>query len=232
MFDFCPHCGESIGQEQRPGQTIICRKCQKTIGTIPTPQPVIVVHQADELIQRGVAARCPVCGQLIEVKAAAGVRSLIPHFGTAGDRKLCPGAGKPLPEEKVSGPFSAAEKGPDTFSSGKDLSRYMTRDMVRVVSCRRGEQPRIEALTLEYLDKTDRVRIQIDALRDILGADFRLRDYPAALAKPHLAIWGNATACVIGKKHERGGYETMSDAEIADDVRELRERHELFFPAV
>jgi hypothetical protein len=103
----------------------------------------------------------------------------------------------------------------------------MTRDAVRLVSCRRGEEPRIEELALEYLDKTDRVRIQIEALRDILGASFRLRDYPAALAKPELAVWGHATACVIGKKHAQGGYETLSNAEIATVVQDCRTRSDL-----
>ena len=222
MFDFCPHCGDSIGQDQRPGQRIVCRKCGKTIGTVAKVEPAIVVHQADELIRQGVAARCPVCGQLVEVKLKAGVRALIPHFTLLGERKLCAGGAKPLPD--------AAPSPPRTPTS-KDLSPYMMREAIRVVSCRRGEEPRIEALSLEYLDKTDRVRIQIEALRDILGAHFRLGDYPPTLGRPHLAVWSHASACVIGKKHERGGYQTMDDAEMADVVRDLREQQLLFFPA-
>ena len=105
----------------------------------------------------------------------------------------------------------------------------MTRESIRVVSCRRGAEPRIEELTLAYLDKTDRVRIQIEALRDILGPAFRIRDYPPSLGRPHLAVWSSAAACVIARKHERGGYQPMSDAEIAQVVADLRQNAAAFF---
>ena len=98
-----------------------------------------------------------------------------------------------------------------------------------VVRCQKGAAPRIEELTLAYLDKTDRVRLQIEAQRDILGPDFRLRDYPPALGRPQFAVWAGAAACVVGKKHERGGYQPMSDAELAQVVADLQERAGLFF---
>ena len=219
MFDFCPHCGQSIGQDQQPDQAIVCRDCGQTIGVVAKPEPVVVVHQADELIRQGVAARCPQCGQLVEVKVKGGVRSLAPHFA-GPDRKLCSTGGKPLAQ---------SEPSPRPTPAGKDLDAYMIRESIRVVSCRRGTLPRIEELTLAYLDKSDRVPIQIEALRDILGADFRMGDYPSALGKPHLAVWGSRTACVVGKQHERGGYQAMSDAEVAAVVEDLRGNPDAFF---
>src|SRR2546423_120248 len=80
--------------------------------------------------------------------------------------------------------------------------------------CGRAGDPKIEELTLEYLDKKDRVRLQIEALRDVLGTDFRLGPYPAALHRPHLAVWGNATHCVVAAKHDQGGFQLMADADL------------------
>src|SRR5207253_1261405 len=114
-------------------------------------------------------------------------------------------------------------------AGGKDLSAFMTRESIRLVSCRRSAEPCIEELTLEYLDRNDRVRLQIDALRDILGPDFRLCDYPKALSRTGLAVWGNAAACVVGAAHEHGGYRALTDAELAVVANDLRQRPELFF---
>ena len=102
----------------------------------------------------------------------------------------------------------------------------MTRESICLVSCRRGVEPHIEQLTLEYLDKNDRVRLQIEALRDILGRDFRLRDYPKVLGRPGLAVWSAESACVVGALHERGGYRALTDAEVAAVVGDLRQRPE------
>jgi hypothetical protein len=210
MFSFCPHCGGSVDEEQRPGQAVVCIHCRQPIGTVRTPEVATVVNQSEELIRQGAAARCPLCGQLVELRAKVFAR----HF-VAGERRLCAQSGKPLPTE----PGRPA---------GKDLSAFMTREVIRVVACRRGAEPRIEELTLEYLDKKDRVRLQIETLRDILGSDFRLRDYPPVLGRAGLAVWGGAAACVVGKVHEEGGYRTLTDAEIAEVVDDLRTRPELF----
>ncbi len=178
MLEFCPHCGQLGGLVQRE-RAIICTHCGKQAETI-TPVERVVVHQADELIRTGAAARCPQCGQLVELRGT----TLAPHYAATGPRKLCPSSAKP--------PAAAPPEPP--VAGGKDLSAYMTREAIRVVSCRKGAAPRIEELTLAYLDKRDRVRVQIDALRDILGADFRLRDYPPVLARRSLPC-GPARRC-------------------------------------
>ena len=38
----------------------------------------------------------------------------------------------------------------------------MSRDVIKVISCTKAGEPRIEVLTLEYLDKSERVSIQIE----------------------------------------------------------------------
>jgi hypothetical protein len=73
------------------------------------------------------------------------------------------------------------------------------------------------------------VRIQIEALREMLGPDFRLAEYPRLLQKPHLAVWRSADACVIAMKHERSGFQSIPDAEIAAVLADLRDgRHDFF----
>jgi DNA-directed RNA polymerase subunit RPC12/RpoP len=215
MFSFCPHCGKGIDQEQPDGGVIDCRYCGRRIGVVAPPKAAPADPAAASIRQD--AARCPVCGQLVALKAVAGDRVLVPHFIATDVRVVCPGSGKPA---------APARRPP----GGKDLSAFMTREAVRVVSCRRGAEPRVEELTLEYLDRSDRVRLQIEALRDILGPDFRLRDYPAALGRPQLAVWGGVVACVVGKRHERGGYQPMTDAEVGQVVTDFRDRQVLFFP--
>lgn len=215
MFSFCPHCGKSIDQEQRAGQAIVCIHCRKPIGAVLKDASTVVVDQADELIRTGIAARCPLCQQLIELRGPA----FAPHF-TVGTRKLCAQSGKSS---------ALAQPTPQPAAGGKDLGAFMTRESVRMVSCRRGAQPHIEELTLEYLDKKDRVRLQIDALRDILGPDFRLRDYPATLGRTGLAVWSGQAACVVGKLRPDGGYQSMNDAEIAAVLADLRQSGEPFF---
>jgi hypothetical protein len=217
MFDFCPHCGQSVEQDQQPGQTILCRHCRQLIGVVKTLEPVIVDRSA-ELIGQGVAARCPECGELVEIKTVAGVRTLTRHGAKSGDRKLCPGGGKAVAESESTGGSHRPAR----------LEAAMTRETIRAVCCRRGVEPQIEELTFEYLDKSDRVRVQIEGFRELLGPDFRMRDYPAALNRPQFAVWGNATACIIGKRHERGGCQSMMDAEIAAVVEEVR-KHALLF---
>jgi DNA-directed RNA polymerase subunit RPC12/RpoP len=223
MFPFCPHCGRSLDQPQIPGQMAVCAHCGQQVGVVPLPAAPKVVDQAEELIRSGTAARCPHCAQLVEVKAQEAVRSLARHFAPATPRRLCPGSGQQV------GTTPAAPAAPANPPARKDLSAYMTRDLVRVVSCRAAADPQIEELALEYLDKSDRVRLQVEALREILGADFRMRDYPPALNRPHLAVWGNAASCIVAKRHAQGGYQTMDDAEIGQVLADLNANRRLFF---
>jgi hypothetical protein len=52
----------------------------------------VVVDETEELIRAGAAARCPVCRQVVALKANA--KTLVPHYA-AEKRKICPGSGKP-----------------------------------------------------------------------------------------------------------------------------------------
>ncbi len=220
MFDFCPHCGQTLDQEQHPGQRITCRHCGQRIGTVS------VAAKADgppPAKQEG--ERCPQCQQLVEARQSGTARAFVPHFAP-GSRKMCPGSGKP-----IAAPAAASAAPKPRGPAGKDLQAYMTRDQIKVIACAKNANPTIEALTLEYLDKTDRVRLQIDALRDILGDTFRMCDYPAALAKPHLALWGNAALCVVAKRHDKGGYQSLADADITAILADLQNSRGLFFPS-
>jgi DNA-directed RNA polymerase subunit RPC12/RpoP len=218
MFEFCPHCGGSIDQEQVAGQVVDCQHCGKHIGVVAAPAPTVVVDQAEELIQAGTAARCPLCQQLVALKVRDGARSFVPHRG-AGKQALCPTSGKPS---------TAAADAARRTVGGKDLSAFI-KEAVRVISCRPTGNPSIEELLLEYLDKADRVRIQIEALREMLGPEFRMADYPRVLGRTHLAIWASAATCVVGKRHGQGGVESMTDAEIAAVLNDLAQHRALFF---
>jgi hypothetical protein len=219
MFSFCPHCGQTLEQNQAEGQTLVCRHCRKTIGTVASPRKEII-DTTDELIRGGTAARCPSCEQVVETKTAVSGRSFVPHFTKSETRKMCPGSGKPVTTE-----HPAPIQRPPT---SKDLSAFITRDFIKVVSCQSKGDIRIEELTLEYLDKADRIRLQIDALRDILGQQFRMKPYPPKLNRPHLAVWGNAGACVVARKHDHGGYQQIAEAEIQQVVNDVRENVQLF----
>lgn len=91
MYDFCPHCGQTIEQEQSAGRMLVCERCGQEIGLVAAA-PAVIVDETEELIRRGTVARCPVCKQAVEVKAAA--KTLVPHYGAAGGRKICPGSGR------------------------------------------------------------------------------------------------------------------------------------------
>ncbi|HYT87485.1 MAG TPA: hypothetical protein VEL76_02095 [Gemmataceae bacterium] len=223
MFSFCPHCGQTPEQAQVPGQTVVCNHCGQQIGVIPLPEKAVVVDQTEELIRRGVAARCPLCRQAVEVKTQGTVKAFVPHFAASPQRKMCPNSGKPLP---AAAPAEAASQRP---AGGKDLSAFMTRDAIRVISCQANADPLIEELTLEYLDKSDRVRLQIEALRELLGPDFRMKAYPAALHRGQLGVWGNARACVVARKHEKGGYQQMTEAEVTQVLADFKQHKRLFF---
>ncbi len=220
MYSFCPHCGQSIGQDQKEGQLLVCRHCGRPIGVVAAAPRPVVVDQSERPIQQGTAARCPVCQQIVELKTAGSGRILVPHYGKSEPRRICPGSGKPAAADPPAQPAPAPRTTP-----GKDIAALRTKDHVRVVSCRRDGAPLIEELTLEYLDKADRVRVQIDALRDVLGPGFRMKAYPPTLNRPQLAVWGSDAAFVIGKRHDQGGYLSLGDAEILavlDDVNRAR----------
>ncbi len=221
MFPFCPRCGHFLDQEQPSGKMVICARCGGEVGVISPPTTPVVIDQTEDLLRRGVAARCPACGQVVEVKVRGSDRALVPHFAVGPQRKICPGGGKPLEAP----PQTAAAPSPGR----KDLSALMTRDRIRVIVCRKDSDPTVEELTLEYLDKSDRIRLQIEALRELLGRDFRMKPYPPPLNRAHLAVWGNASECVVARKHERGGFEPMSDAEIAQILTDLQQHRPRFF---
>ena len=220
MYDFCPHCGQTINQQQIEGRMLLCGQCGKDIGFVGAVQRA-AVDETEELIRGGTVARCLVCRQVVEVKTVGAVKTLAPHYSPQ-TRKICPGSGKPASGEPVAKTIT---------STGKDLSAFITRDVIKLISCTKNAEPRIEILTLEYLDKTERVRIQIEALREMLGADFRMNDYPRSLNKPHLAVWTNAETCVVANKHERGGFQSIADDQIAGVLADLRQQRDLFLQA-
>jgi hypothetical protein len=220
MHSRCPHCGQVTEHNLPEGNVLICGHCDRPFHVAPAP-PGAVTSAAAGLIRSGAAAPCPVCGQLVELREGQGTRTFVPHYA-AGQRKICPHSGKPA--VPVAAPAPAAPP-----VGGKDLSAYRTKDFIKVLSCTLGSEPRLEELTLEYLDKTDRVRLQIDALREILGPNFQMKPYPAALNRPHLAVWGGATACVVAAKHPQGGYQSLADDETRLVVEEIRRHGALFF---
>ncbi|MBI1831591.1 MAG: zinc ribbon domain-containing protein [Planctomycetes bacterium] len=217
MFDFCPHCGQTIEQEQVAGRMLVCSRCGEDIGFAATVQRSAVA-ETDQRILAGTAALCPACEQIVDVKISGALRTSVPHYGAGAARKICPASGKPVADQ----PTAAAP-------AGKNLRALMTRDVVKLIYAPRNNEPRIEVLTLEYLDKSERVRIQIEALREMMGFDFHVGEYPAALNKPHLAVWSSSDSCVVAMKHERGGFQSIADAEVAGALADLREHRASFF---
>jgi hypothetical protein len=222
VYDFCPHCSQTIEQEQIAGRMLVCTHCGKDIGFVGAVQRASV-PETEELIRGGTAGRCPVCAKAVELKTTGASRTLVPHYGASATRRLCPGSGKAVSADPPAPPTE--KKSP----AGKDLRALMTRDVIKVIFQTKGGEPRIEVLTLEYLDKTERVRIQIEALREMLGQDFPMRDYPSSLNKPHLALWISADDCVVANKYEHGGYESIADAEVMAVLADLRQHADLFF---
>lgn len=226
MFSFCHHCGGSISQNQVVGQRLVCQWCKKEIGVVESDAPErVIVDKTETLVQSGKVARCPECQRLVEVREKKGRRSLAPHMG-AGPSRLCIYSGKPAPAVPTAEDATGAPQRPATT---RDLSGYVTRESITVIACTRNGEPTFEALTLEYLDKTDRVRVQIDAVRDILGGAFKMVNYPAALKKPHLAVWSTPARCVVARRHAQGGYEAMPAADLPPLAEELKKFRNLFF---
>ena len=220
MFDFCPHCGQAIEGEQIAGRMLVCARCGKDIGFAGGLQRA-ALDETEERIRVRTAARCPACQQAVDVKTTGAGTTLVPHYG-AGTRRICPGSGKPAASQA---PPPVKLKTP----GGRDLSAYLTRDVIKIIFCTKAGAARIDVLTLEYLDKTDRVRIQIEALREMLGDAFRMRDYPPALNRTHLAGWVSADACVVAAKHERGGFQSIADADLLAVLADLRQHAAQFF---
>src|SRR5262249_14206782 len=157
--------------EQIAGRMLVCGKCGKDIGFVGGAQRH-VAGEAESRIAAGTAGRCSVCQQGVEVKSN---KSVAPHY-RPGERASGPGKGEPAaPVAHAPGASPVGRPLP------AKLAAHMTRDVLKVISCTRGGDARIEVLTLEYLDKSERVRIQIEALRDMLGHVFRMADYPTVL---------------------------------------------------
>ena len=99
MYDFCPHCGQTIEQEQVAARMLICEVCGKDIGFVGPAQSTIV-DETEQQIRAGTVARCPVCRQAVQLKAMGAAKTLVPHYGTQ-TRKICPGSGKLPATEKT-----------------------------------------------------------------------------------------------------------------------------------
>lgn len=216
MLEFCPHCGETLGgQDPHLGLPMTCRSCGGVIGVVtaedlPGKEPALPED----------AIRCSQCGQLVEIKTSPSGRSVAPHF-RPGERKVCPGSGKP----------AVAGTQPSTApiaAGGKDLSAFYNVEKHKIIACLADREPTIEVIELQYLDRSDRVRVQVDAIRDILGSRFRLEAYPEELGRPHLAMWVGPTGCVVAKRSPAGGYESIDDAELAAVIEELRSHRSRF----
>ncbi len=55
MYEFCPHCGQTISGERVVGRTVMCEHCGKSVGTLAPPPQKVVVDATKELIRRGTA---------------------------------------------------------------------------------------------------------------------------------------------------------------------------------
>ena len=244
-MNFCPGCGGSIDQVQAGGKPVTCMHCGRLVGVATEGPKKVVVDQTDEQILGGNIARCPSCQQVVQLKIAGWEKTFVPHY-TPGQKKMCPSSGKQPPTAPVAtlappaAPAASQASIPPPSASpspfptvktpgGRDLSKYYSKELIRVVACSKGQDPTIEELSLQYLDKSDRVRTQIEALRDILGQTFRMKDYPPALGRPHLALWNHATGCVIAKKHPQGGYQPTTDQELIEVVGDIRQHPLAFF---
>lgn len=103
MFNFCPHCGKSIGQEMIPGQLVKCRSCGKPVGTVGgsvtvTGGTVVTkkpqqLDATEEKIRQGLAGKCPLCQQVVDLKEVRTKMTFVPHY-RKGEKKICPQSGK------------------------------------------------------------------------------------------------------------------------------------------
>ena len=93
MFDFCVSCGRSMGNRPKDG-SITCQFCGKTYK-LPAATPKQMIDQNEPLIRQGVAARCALCQQVVEVRGS-GAKTFVPHF-LKYEKKMCRNSGKPVP---------------------------------------------------------------------------------------------------------------------------------------
>ena len=95
MFSFCPDCGQTTDQDQVAGQMLVCTSCGKPIGVVRESEGA-PVDETEQRIRVGTAARCPMCQQAVELKTPGARKTFVPHYLAAGQRKICPGSGKPV----------------------------------------------------------------------------------------------------------------------------------------
>jgi DNA-directed RNA polymerase subunit RPC12/RpoP len=104
MFNFCPHCGKPINQQQTAGQNVFCKYCGKDIGkpgvasvavsggTVVTGKQMI--DKSEEPIKQGKAARCRFCGQVVETRGTGDARTFVPHYNPSKGKKICISSGR------------------------------------------------------------------------------------------------------------------------------------------
>jgi len=105
-FNFCPNCGKTVGQAQKPGQQVVCQNCGRVVGKAAVVSaaieaaPVHTVRQAtgpdpnQELIKKGAAAHCRFCNQVVECRGTGEAKAFVPHYGPGPGRKICKSSGR------------------------------------------------------------------------------------------------------------------------------------------
>lgn len=103
-YNFCPHCGRPVNQDQKPGQKLWCRWCGKDMaaastvassvsaGTVHTAKQL--VDRSDDPIKQGKAARCRFCGQVVETRGSGEARTFVPHYNPSKGKKICISSGR------------------------------------------------------------------------------------------------------------------------------------------
>ena len=103
-FNFCPHCGKPINQQQNPGQKLFCRYCGKDVGTVSVVGASVsagtvvtqgqVIDRSQDAIKAGKAERCRKCNQIVETRGAGDARTFVPHYDPAKGKKICVASGR------------------------------------------------------------------------------------------------------------------------------------------
>ena len=150
MFEFCPHCGQTVEQEQIVGNMLVCQKCGKDIGFVGAVQRSGVT-ETEQRLPAGTAAACPNCQQIVELTTTGAAKRSCRITATRA-RSVRAAASRLVSLQ------------PPPQPRARTWLRFMTRDVIKLVYCPKNAVLRIEVLTLEYLDKSDRVRIQVEAL--------------------------------------------------------------------